>query len=262
MIARLTLENGATPTNRIRNVPLSLNHIGQIPESQIIPPIPKLRKDILKLLGQETPFMIERAGITPMLRLVRIHEEEAEKGIGKPAGACGVGEVDVDDEDGDEGEDVVEAEAVEPDEGVLWPENAVVVAVEEVAVLLYYALVRVFTRPVALCAAFGFLCGWGEVRAWGACNPSARLPRCIIEVCTWVVEHGAVVRDVWFPQLGDRYTGDGRWNHVIPRTRRLFGDAHHLGHCELCRSLRSEYCFQSNSRPKGAQPFTYKTRLF
>jgi hypothetical protein len=152
---------------------LSLDHIGEIPESQVIPPIPKLRKDILKLLRQETSFMIIRAGVTPMLRLVRIYEKEAEKRIGKPAGACGVGEVDVDDEDGDEGEDIVEAETVESDEGVLWPENAVVVAVEEVAVLLYYTLVRVFSRPVALCAAFGFLCGWGEVRAWGACNSSS-----------------------------------------------------------------------------------------
>jgi hypothetical protein len=173
MIAQLTLENGATPTDGIRNIPLSLDHIGQIPKRQIIPPIPKLRKNILKLLRQETAFMIIRAGITSMLRLVRIHEEEAEKGVREPARACGVGEVDVDDEHGDEGEDVVEAQAVEPDEGVLRPENAVVVAVEEVAVLLDYALVRVFSRPVAFCAAFGFFGGWGKVRARGACNPSA-----------------------------------------------------------------------------------------
>ena len=69
------------------------------------------------------------------------------------------------DQECEEGEYITEAEAVEPNEGVLRPENAVVVAVEKVAVLLYDALVRVFPRPVVFCAAFGLFSGGGEVRA-------------------------------------------------------------------------------------------------
>jgi hypothetical protein len=65
-----------------------------------------------------------------------ILQEHAEEGVGNPGRGRGIGEVDVDYEDCEEGEEDVEAEAVETDVGILRPDYAVVVAVEEVAVLL------------------------------------------------------------------------------------------------------------------------------
>ena len=71
-----------------------------------------------------------------MLRAVDVHKVDAEEGIGKPGVARGVGEIDVNDEEGDGGENHAETEVVEADESVGGPENAVAVAVEVFAVLL------------------------------------------------------------------------------------------------------------------------------
>lgn len=74
--------------------------------------------------------------VTSMFGAVNILEKKSEERVGQPPGLRRVRKVDVDDEHGDEAGENVEAESVEPDEGVLRPEDAVVVAVEEVAVLL------------------------------------------------------------------------------------------------------------------------------
>jgi hypothetical protein len=49
-----------------------------------------------------------------MLGFMNVFQKDTEKWIGEPTGRCGIGEVGVDDEDGEEGEDDVEAETVEP----------------------------------------------------------------------------------------------------------------------------------------------------
>ena len=165
----LTFEDSATPPNRVRNVSLSLDNIGQIPKRQVIPPVTIFCEDILELLRQEAPFVVIRARITPVLCLMRIYKVKTKKRIRKPAWACRVREVDMDDQDCDEGQDHVEAQTVEPDECVLRPENPVVVAIEKVAVLLDHALMRVFPRPIVLCAAFRLLRRGCEVRTRGAC---------------------------------------------------------------------------------------------
>ena len=71
-----------------------------------------------------------------MARAMHVLQEEAEIRVGQPAWTGRVGEVDVDDEHGEGGEEESQSQAVEAGECVAGPENAVAVAVEEVAVLL------------------------------------------------------------------------------------------------------------------------------
>jgi hypothetical protein len=71
-----------------------------------------------------------------MLGFMNVFQKDTEKWIGEPTGRCGIGEVGVDDEDGEEGEDDVEAETVEPNVCVWGPDDSVMVTVEEVTVLL------------------------------------------------------------------------------------------------------------------------------
>lgn len=60
-----------------------------------------------------------------MLGFVDIIEMEAEKGIGKISGDCGVRKVAVDDEDGQQAEQKVEAQRVEASECIQRPDNAI-----------------------------------------------------------------------------------------------------------------------------------------
>jgi hypothetical protein len=73
----------------------------------------------------------------------------------------------VDDEERERGEDYAESEIVEADEGVRRPQNAVAVAVEELAVLLQNGLMPVLLGPVAFGGAIGLVVGCGDV---GACE--------------------------------------------------------------------------------------------
>jgi len=59
-----------------------------------------------------------------VLVFVHVAEKEAEEGVREYPRDSRVGEVAVDYEDGDEGEEQVEAEGVEADECVLGPEDA------------------------------------------------------------------------------------------------------------------------------------------
>lgn len=90
-----------------------------------------------------------------MFRAVHVHHVDAEQRIRQPPGSCGVREVNVDDERGDEREDDAEAEAVEADVCVGGPDDAVAVLVEEVDVLLQDGLVRVFGSPIVFECAVG-----------------------------------------------------------------------------------------------------------
>lgn len=57
----------------------------------------------------------------------------------------------MDDEDGEEGEQDAEAEGVEAEEGVVGPDDAVIIAVKEGTVLLEDCLVGVLLRPIVVC---------------------------------------------------------------------------------------------------------------
>lgn len=95
-------------------------------------------------------------------------DPHAEEGVREPGRARRVREVDVDDEGREDAEEEVEAELLEPDEGVRGPEDAVAVAVEEVAVLLEDRFVRVLLGPVFVGCPVGVFSVWGNVGARGA----------------------------------------------------------------------------------------------
>jgi hypothetical protein len=101
--------------------------------------------------------VVIRIAVTSMLIFVNIRDVEAEEGIGDPGRYRRVREVGVDDEQGYEGEDDAEAEAMEAVESVGRPDDAITVRVEKVTVLLQNSLVRVAARPVVFGGTFGRL---------------------------------------------------------------------------------------------------------
>ena len=88
------------------------------------------------MLGSESTLGVERHGVTAMLVLVDVGDVDAEEGVGEPRWAGRVGEGDVDDVGAEEGEGENEAPGAEGVPGVEGPNYAVVVWVEEEAVLL------------------------------------------------------------------------------------------------------------------------------
>lgn len=117
--------------------PLPLQHIPHIPQRQrVLARLSILCEDILKFLRDEAAFVIVRVCIAAVFRFVDVGGEDAEEGVGEVGGLGRVGEVEVDDQGGDGGEDPVEAEFVETDERVERPDHAVTVGIEEIDVLL------------------------------------------------------------------------------------------------------------------------------
>jgi hypothetical protein len=158
----------ATPSNWIRDVALSLDHVDNVPPREVIASIGILCKDLLKLLGHEAPLVVVGACVAAVLCAIDLLEVDTEEGIGNPRGARRPREVDVDDEEGDGREDDAEAQTMEPHECVLRPQNTVVVPVEEVAVLLEDGLVGMFLGPVVGRRALGCLYGRGKICACSA----------------------------------------------------------------------------------------------
>ncbi|EHK97539.1 hypothetical protein M7I_6692 [Glarea lozoyensis 74030] len=123
------------------------------------------------------------AAVTSVFGFMHILQIDPEEGVREPGRGGGIGEIGVDDEDGEEREQDVEADAVEADVGVLRPDDAVVVAVEEIAVLLEdlsceiegviglegtHALVAVFGGPVVFGGSFGVVFCYGDVGSGSA----------------------------------------------------------------------------------------------
>ncbi len=73
---RLTLKECTTPTNRISNASLPLEHIAHVPDGQIVPSLCIFRKYVFEFLRQKAPFGIVRSSVTAMLVLVHIHKEQ------------------------------------------------------------------------------------------------------------------------------------------------------------------------------------------
>ncbi len=71
-----------------------------------------------------------------MFGLVDVGGVDAEEWVGEVGGHGRVGEVEVDDDGCDGGEDPIEAEVVEADQRVERPDDAVTVGIEELEVLL------------------------------------------------------------------------------------------------------------------------------
>jgi len=77
VVIRLTFEEGTTPTDRVGNAPLALQHIAHIPDRQIVSSFRIFREDVFKLLRQKAAFVIVRSGVTAMLIPMHILEEKA-----------------------------------------------------------------------------------------------------------------------------------------------------------------------------------------
>lgn len=169
-----TLKNGATPSDRVRDVSLSFQHVDHIGESQIVPSICIFREDLFKFLWHVAAFIVVRPRIASMYSSVHILEVDAEHGIRKPSGGCWVREVYMNDEGGDEGEEDAEADAVKADERVRWPYHPIAILVEEVAVLLQYRLVGMLLCPPVLGGAVRGFGGRCEIDAGGTCLGLAR----------------------------------------------------------------------------------------
>lgn len=103
-----------------------------------------------------------------MLVLVYVGEVHAEEGIGKPGREGRVGEIGVNDKDGDEREDNTKAKLMEAAEGILGPYDTIAVGIEKVTMLLEDCLVRVIARPVFVCGAVWLVFGGSDVRAGSA----------------------------------------------------------------------------------------------
>lgn len=108
-----------------------------------------------------------------MLVFVDASEVNRETEVGnvvREPGAAGrdgrVGEVGVDDDDGQDAKNDVIAEGAETGECVLWPDNTGGGAREEEEVLLHHCLVRVFGGPIILGRSLWVFRGRGDVSAW------------------------------------------------------------------------------------------------
>ena len=99
------------------------------------------------LLRYKPPLRIVRARIAPMLALMYAPQPDPEEGVGEPSRARRIRERPVNDEHGEDAKKEVETKRIEAPKGVERPDDAVVVRVEEVDVLLQHRLVRVLIAP-------------------------------------------------------------------------------------------------------------------
>lgn len=164
-IRRHPLKHRAAPPNWITHIPLPLNLVHQRPDVQIILAVRILCENILKLLRPEAPLGIKRVAVGAVLGAVDARQVDAETRVREPGGGGGVGEVEVDYYEGDGGEDDAETEVVEPNIGVAGPQDAVAIAIEELAVLLQHGLVPVLFGPVAIGRAVRLVVSGGDVGA-------------------------------------------------------------------------------------------------
>lgn len=102
---KLTLEDESTHPNGIVDIPLPLQHVHQIAHGQIIPSLRVLCKNLFEFRRYKPPLRVVRACITTMSRSMHIIQKETEVGVRKPPRARGIGEVDVDDQYGEGGEE-------------------------------------------------------------------------------------------------------------------------------------------------------------
>ena len=75
-LARLTFEEGATPTNWVSNAPLPLEHIAHVPDREVVPTLRVFGENVFKPLRHKAPFVVIRPGVTAMLIPVYVFEED------------------------------------------------------------------------------------------------------------------------------------------------------------------------------------------
>lgn len=101
----LTLKDKSTHPNRIVDIPLAFQDVHQITHGQIIPSLRVLGEDLFEFRRYKPPLGVVRACITTVPRSVHIVQKETEVGVREPSRARGIGEVDVDDQYGEGGEE-------------------------------------------------------------------------------------------------------------------------------------------------------------
>lgn len=163
----LTFQASRTPPDRIQDDPLAFQPIPYIPHGQAVSASTIFGEEILEFLRQKTPFAVVCARIGSMLGFVDLVEVDAEQRVRNETGTGRIGEERVDDEDGEDADQDVEADGVETVVGVARPDDAVAIAVKEIAMLLQDCLMRMSPGPIEV---FGTLGVGRRGRSIGACG--------------------------------------------------------------------------------------------
>lgn len=142
-----TFEKRRTPPKEIKHHPLPLPEIPKIRQVQTsFITLVVLGEDVLEVLRPETPLVVVRHAIAPVLILVHARGVDAEERVGQPTRHGRVGKVAVDDEGGEEGEKDVPPEGAAARVGVLRPDDAITVLVPVVDVLDHDLEIKVSQR--------------------------------------------------------------------------------------------------------------------
>lgn len=132
-----TFEHGGVPPEEIKHHPLPLAHLQHVgPGQSAFVPLVILGEDVLEVLRHVAALHIEGHGVRAVLDLVHSIDEEPEETVGEDAGSGRVGHDHVDGGGDEEGEGNRPAPAAEAIVGVPGPDDAVVVLVEVLDVLL------------------------------------------------------------------------------------------------------------------------------
>lgn len=104
-----TFNRNGCPAKWICQQPLALEHVENVPYSDIVLIVRVLGEHVFKLLRYKATFIIVCPTITSMLTLVNIFEIDTEKGIGEESGDGRVGKGEVNNDYGDDAEQEIES---------------------------------------------------------------------------------------------------------------------------------------------------------
>jgi hypothetical protein len=135
------------PTNDISYIPLPANHCRNFTDRDVVSSTGILEEDFFELLRDEAAFIVVGSRVAAMLGTINVWHVDPKEWVGNPGAARWVREVDVDYVKSDQRHENVEAQRAEAPVCITGPEDAIMVRVEEVTVLLEDGLVRVFLVP-------------------------------------------------------------------------------------------------------------------
>lgn len=132
-----TFKLGGIPSEEVKHHPLPIAHLQYIgPGQSTLVLLVILGEDVLKVLRHVAAFHIERHCVRAVLDLVYSFHVKPEEAVWEDARSGGVGHDDVDDGGDEKGKGNRPAPAAEAIVGILGPDDAVVVLVKVLHVLL------------------------------------------------------------------------------------------------------------------------------
>ena len=136
--SKLTFQETSSPAKEIKNHPLALPKILQIaPAQTTFVTAVILGKDLLEMLRSEATLVVVGHTVTAMLVLVEPSKVDTEGRVGEYGRRCWIRKSDMDDVGDEQGQCCAPAVVTAASVGIPWPDNAVVVTVPVVDVLLY-----------------------------------------------------------------------------------------------------------------------------